>query len=317
MGQETSESQQDAQPPQTPLPLPPPYPYYYPQSNQKEIKILDIWKFLVKNKLLISLITVISTTIAVVVALLSTPIYRAETLLVPVNKDGKGGGMSALAGQFGGLASMAGINFGGGGGSDTITAIATLKSRTFTEQFIRDYKLLPILFEDEGEITEQNKAVNDSGKAPTMWDAHKVFNTIRNISEDKKTGLITLSIEWKDPKQAANWANELVTRINMRFRADALKESERNLKFLHEQINKTSVVDIQTALFGLIESEMKKAMLANVSDEYAFNIIDVAVEPEERIKPKRRVIVMLGFVIGVFLGIFSGFLRHLVSLQRD
>ena len=49
---------------------------------------------------------------------------------VPAQGD-SGGGLSQLAGQFGGLASMAGISLGGGKGDDNAIAIELLKSRSF------------------------------------------------------------------------------------------------------------------------------------------------------------------------------------------
>ena len=37
---------------------------------------------------------------------------------------------------------------------------------------------------------------------------------MRRVSEDRKTGLVTLSIQWKDSVVAANWANAVVMRLN-------------------------------------------------------------------------------------------------------
>ena len=53
----------------------------------------------------------------------------------------------------------------------------------------------------------------------------------------------------------------------------------------------------------LIEMEMKTSMLANSSLEYAFKVIDPAIAPQKRIKPKRALIVILGGILGVFLSI--------------
>jgi uncharacterized protein involved in exopolysaccharide biosynthesis len=48
-------------------------------------------------------------------------------------------------------------------------------------------------------------------------------------------------------------------------------------------------------------------MLANVNEDFAFEVIDPAVAPETREKPERQLIVALGGVCGIFLGIFSVF----------
>ena len=49
-------------------------------------------------------------------------------------------------------------------------------------------------------------------------------------------------------------------------------------------------------------------MLANVNEDFALEVIDPAVAPETREKPKRKLIVALGGVCGGFLGIFAVFL---------
>ena len=152
--------------------------------------------------------------------------------------------------------------------------------------------------------------------APTLWDAYNLFDkSIRSIDIDKKTGLVTLSIDWKDPKLAAAWANKLVVMLNSSLRADAIDESKQNLKFLREQIEKTSIVQIQQSLFGLVEAEMKKSMLANVTSEYAFKVIDPAVIPERKIKPKRASIVIMSFMLGGFLGTFIALIRRYMREQ--
>lgn len=54
-------------------------------------------------------------------------------------------------------------------------------------------------------------------------------------------------------------------------------------------------------------------MLAKSREEYSFKIIDPPVVPEERIKPKRRLIVMLGFIIGFFLAVFFAFGKNYIK----
>ena len=62
---------------------------------------------------------------------------------------------------------------------------------------------------------------------------------------------------------------------------------------------------MRAVLYNLLESEKQKAMLANVNEDFALEVIDPAVAPETREKPKRKLIVALGVVSGAFLGIFA------------
>jgi len=292
------------------------YQYYVVNNKADSINLIELSKILLGYKKIIAFSITLVASISLFIAVTTEPVFRAEALLAPTNKNSQKSGVSGLASQFGGLASIVGVNLNGGGRNDKETILATLRARSFTTQFINENKLLPILFENDFKKNASGEE-NDSFKPPTMWDAYKLFNDIRKVSEDKNTGLITLSIEWKDPNLAAQWVNLLVARINMHLRAEALKESEQNLIFLRKQIDKTSVVDIQQAMFGLIESEMKKAMLASASDEYAFKVIDKAIAPEERISPNRRKIVMLGVFGGVLLGVVLAFFAYFIKSQRE
>lgn len=283
--------------------------------EEDEINLLDYWRVLVDYKWLIFAFTFLASITAVTAALLMTPIYRAEVLVAPADEK-SGGGLSALAGQFGGLASLAGINIGGGGG-ETEAAIATINSRAFTDNFIQDNKLMPILFENIW--SEQNKQwlVESEENVPTAWDAYKIFDGIRSISQDKKSGMITLAVEWKDPELAAKWANQLIDRINAYQKAQAITEAKESIAYLKQELEQTSVVEMRQSIYRLIEAQTKQIMLANVRDDYAFKVIDPAVVPQEKVKPKRALISILGFMVGLMLGIFTAFFLSFIKKQKQ
>ena len=77
---------------------------------------------------------------------------------------------------------------------------------------------------------------------------------------------------------------------------------------------------MRDVLYNLLESEKQKAMLANVNEDFALEVIDPAVVPEQRENPNRKLIVALGGVCGGFLGIFAvfcfQFLKKLKSSDR-
>ncbi len=294
----------------------PPYAYYS-QINamgEDEINLMDYWRVLVKYKWLIVLVTSFFTVISIVVALLMTPIYRAEILLAPIVEE-KSGAASAL-GQFGGLASMAGVNLGGN--ESTEQSLAVLKSRNFLDKFIKEEKLLPILFFDMWNKSTGSWLVESEENIPSMWDAYKLFSKTVLMSDiDVDSGLVTVSVEWKDPKLAAEWTNKLISRLNQQLRTTAVSEAANSINYLQEQLQQTSVVDMHQVLYRLIESETQKIMLAKVRDQYAFKVIDPAVAPEEKVKPKRSFIVLVGFLSGFIFSIFLSFLLSFISKQHE
>ncbi len=299
--------------------MPPPVPaYFYPP--EEEIDLMELWQVLVENKVLIAKITGACTAVALVIAIFTTPIYRAETLLVPVSAE-KSVGLAAIAGQFGGLSRLAGINLGGDGSTEE--SIATLKSRELTTAFIKEEGLMPILFESAWD--KNTKAwkkmwwnFSDEKDGPTAWDAYKLFDeNIRSVNVDKKTNLVTVAIEWEDQELAAKWANKLVKRVNQERRQEAIEEAEKSIKYLEDQLQKTGVVEIQQSIYKLIEAQTKSKMVASTREEYAFKVIDKAVVPEEKAKPKRKLIVILGLFLGGMAGVFTAFFRRFLKNQRE
>lgn len=269
------------------------------QEYEDEIDLRELALRLWARKGLILLCTAIGAAAAVTYALLATPMFRAEATL-SIRDDNQRGGLAAAAGQLGGLADLAGLSVPGS--KDKAVAIATLRSRALIEQFIADRKLVEVLLPPAGE-----GGLLGQKDAPTVWQAHGTFiENYFKVTEDKKSGLITVSVEWKDPAQATAWVTEIVARANDRLRQVAIQESEKNLAYLEQQAKATNVVEIQQALYRLAEAEIKKLMLARGAGEYAFKTVDPAREPERRFKPKRAIISVVGTFLGGFLGVFLG-----------
>jgi len=274
---------------------------------EEPINWREHWQLLVENRKLIGIITAASTILALLTAFLITPIYRAEVLLAPVSEE-KTGMLGSLTGQFGDLAALAGINLGSSE-DKSAEAIAALKSRSLATAFFKEENVLPVLFPREWNA--EKKAWKDKDDAPTDWEAYEEFDEdIRFVSVDRKTGLVTLMIEWKDPVRAAQWANKLVNMVNTRLRAEAVADADKSISYLEKQLRVSGEVEIQQSIYRLIEAQTKKRMVANTREEYAFKVIDAAVTPERKIRPKRILMIMMGFLIGLMLAVSVVFIRN-------
>ncbi|MDQ8186272.1 Wzz/FepE/Etk N-terminal domain-containing protein [Pelagicoccus sp. SDUM812002] len=299
---------------------PPPYPQYPYPHEEDELSLIDLWNIVWKRKWPWLTFGPLFAIIGIFYALNQSEIFRAEATLVPNTGERGGGGLAALAGQFGGLASMAGINPGSGGSTET--AIATLKSRKFLMPFLEDEEVLKAIFPKQwDEDTKTWIASNErtqEGNRPSKLRSYERFRQYMNISEDKKTGIVTLAMELQDPVLAAKWTNQLADRLNAHLREQAKLEAEKNLEYLNKQIAETRVLEIKESLYGLIESQTKNAMLANAKEDYAFKVIDPAMTPEERVKPKRTLIVIAAGLLGGFFGLFFCFVLHFAeSVKRQ
>jgi uncharacterized protein involved in exopolysaccharide biosynthesis len=288
-----------------------------PSVNEDEIDLLELIRTLLHAWKTIVGITTACVGLAVAYALYAPEVFKAETLLAPASEE-KSGASSALS-QFGGLAAMAGISIPSD--SNVEQVVATLQSRKFLRQYIDGKKLLPVLFEDMWDAESQAWLVQTQNDKPTEQKAVESFKEILSVDEDKKSGLVSLSVSWKNPAVAAEWANDLVKQLNDQLREKAITDSQKRVGYLEQELAKTTLQDMRAVLYNLLESEKQKAMLANVNEDFALEVIDPAVAPEIREKPKRTLIVVLAGVCGGFLGIFvvffAQFLRKLDSYSSS
>ena len=238
-------------------------------------------------------------------AFLMKPVYRAASVMVAVGSERQGlsGSLSGAIGSLGGLASLAGINIGSNS-AETEEALAVLKSREFTEAFIRDKQLMAKLF--AGMWDKQANTWKAGVVPPTPAKAYRYFNkAIRSVQQDKKTGLITVQIDWKDPAEAAAWANELVQRLNAEMRARAIDKTNASIGYLEKELNTTSVVATREAINRLIEVQVKQRMLANVTQEFTFRVVDKALpsDKDDPIRPQKVLMIAAGIAVGLAIGI--------------
>lgn len=266
--------------------------------------LTELLRLLWARRLLIAASVVGFSLLAAAAAFLMTPVYRSSVLLVPAEVETSG--MSSLLGglgELGGLAALAGLDIGGSG-TATDEALAVLRSRAFTESFIRDHDLLPQLFDDQWD--EAASRWRDPEDPPTMAEGHKYFDeTVRSVSQDTRTGLVTVRVDWRDPDTSADWANELVDRLNAEMRRRAIARTDASVKYLEEELANTVIVDTRTAISRLMETQINQRMLANVTEEYAFRVLDRALPPDDDdpVRPRTLVMIVSAAAAGLLFGV--------------
>lgn len=275
-----------------------------------EIDFFALWQTLVEAKWLILTITLVCTALATTAAFVMTKKYKAEVVLT-VADDAKGkSGLGGLASQFGGLADMAGVTVAGGNSAELMVAV--LKSKRLLSDFVTENNLMPILFAKKWDGQAKKWAVDDPEEIPTLNDAIKLIEKkIMVVNADKKTGLITLTMEWKNAQQATDWANDLVKRANKIERDRSIKEAETSTAYLTEELKKTSVVEVQQAIYRLIEAQVKSVMLANTREQFALKVLDpaIAVDEKDFVTPKRGLIIAISAIAGLLFGSLIAFIR--------
>jgi uncharacterized protein involved in exopolysaccharide biosynthesis len=266
---------------------------------EQGIDLIVTWIVLKRYKVFIALCTVACVLGASIYAFMATPMFRAEAAITEAH-DSNLQGNAPIAGQLGGIASLAGLALGVGGGQGR-EALATLKSRRLAELFITRYGL-------------KDRLLARTRGPRTMWHAVALFRKdVLNVDEDRKTGVTTISMYWTSPTEAAQWANDYIALSNEVMRNRAADDARRNIDYLTNQLRQTASVEVQRALNNLVESETKTLMLAGRAD-YAFATIDPAVPPELKASPKRVIIILVALVAGLFAGLLIAIARYKVAL---
>jgi len=260
-----------------------------------------------------ALVFAVSVTFGITMTIVSftmTPIYRGTTILARAEseKSMMGSGLSSTLGSLSGFAALAGLGLGGT--DDVIEeSLAVLKSRHFTEEFIQDNNLMPVLFPKlwDARAGHWKEGIK---KVPTLAKGYEAFDRIRKIERDSKTELITVRIDWKDPVTAADWANRLPERLNREMRDRALTQAEDSLGYLQKEDADTVDVPTREAISRLIEGQIKRKMLAHVTKEFALHFVDRAIpaDPDEPVRPVKVVYIAFGLFFGAGAGIAAALL---------
>lgn len=215
-------------------------------------------------------------------------IYRAEALVSVAADSGGGSPLGSLSGSVGALASLAGLG-GGSGDQARTTHIAMLRSRQFIGAYIGEHDLLPSLFPDRWDAQARNWRAGGKGP-PSVQEAVDLFlKKVFSVTEDRRTGLLTLRVDWSDRENIAGWLNGLIASANATARAQAIGQSEEALKHLSSELNTVDNVVVRASISSLVAQQLNRRMLANTRPDYAFEVIDPAQTPRPgiRVSPSR------------------------------
>jgi uncharacterized protein involved in exopolysaccharide biosynthesis len=174
------------------------------QIREDEISLRDYWNVLQRKKVLLISIFLLSVIVTITVSLLLPKYYKSETVIIPSGSEagGLGAALSAMP-LVGALAGTAGIQTP----ADKVMVI--LKSRTTAEAVIQRFDLLRVF--NEADWDAAKGAWKNPAKPPLMQDAVKKLTQDISTFSKSREGAITVTVEWKNPKLAADMANYYIT----------------------------------------------------------------------------------------------------------
>jgi uncharacterized protein involved in exopolysaccharide biosynthesis len=303
-------------------------------SNQfdEEIDLRELFAVLWAGKVRIIAITAIFAFASVIYALSLPNQYKATVLLAPSQSSSSG--LSGALGQLGGLASLAGVSIGGGESNDSQLALEIMQSWSFIENFIAKNGLAVEVYAavdwDKGSNklqidqnifdTKTNTWLIEEDSArqglPNSWKLYKSFSKMLVVFLDKKSGLISVSIEYYSPQLAKQWLDLYVAAINKHMQERQTIKVSRNIEYLEAQIEKTEIAGMQEVFYTIIEEQLKSKMLAEASPDYVFTAVSPSMVPQEKSQPKRALICVIGTLFGGMLSVILVLVLYYLRRSR-
>ena len=284
-----------------------------------EVNLLELFGILWNGKKILLAFILSASFLSVFISLSLSDVYKSEALLAPVASDNSNS--NNPLGQLSGLADMAGMNLSNNKINKTTMGMEVLKSRKFYNNLVEKYEILVPLMATKDWNKSQNALIYDANiydiskdlwlKKPSVQEGYEEFNKIFNISQNEN-GVINISVEHHSPFIAKQWLDWIIVEINNTSRNDDITQAERSVSYLNEQLLSTQLSEIREGLNDLVKTQVETIMLAKVTPEYLFRIIDPPFVPEEKFKPSRALICILGFILGGIIGSLCVIIKHFI-----
>jgi uncharacterized protein involved in exopolysaccharide biosynthesis len=235
------------------------------QGDAEGSNFLELATALACRKWFLLKATLAAGAAGIIVALLLPNWYTAETKILPPQQQAQSSAtalLSSLAGSsLGSLASSAGLGIK----SPNDLYVGLLKTRPITDALIRRFDLQKIY------------------RAKDMTAARKRLAELTSVVSEKD-GMISVSVEDKDRKQAATLANAYVEELRNLTKGLAITEASQRRLFYEEQL-KQAKDDLAVAEVGLKQAQQKSGMIQ--LDAQAKSIIDTIGNLRARIAAKK------------------------------
>jgi len=298
--------------------------------QEDEIDLRELFATILKYKYKILFFTIIITSLTIIYTMSIPNSYKSEVILSP-----QGQSKSSSLGGLGALAGLAGVSLGGSSSMDAFSSLNTiLKNNTFNKMMIKKYDLinkLSVNNMDKNLVFAMNNRTfydllnNKVDDHINVNDEDKIYTTIQslkgmiNLSQDKKTSSITLSVNSKDRFLAKELLELYLKESTTQLEKLDMQDLEKKLKYYKEELSNTQDIELRTQLSQLVSSLMQKKVLSKASEYYNVRKITQAEVAyiKDKTKPKRGLIVVVSFITSLILAIFMVFFIEFLRGNKE
>ncbi len=195
------------------------------QYSEEEIHLLDYLIVCLKQRRMIVAITLSVGLLTALISLVMAPQYRAETRIFSAPRESTGMAVQLMA-QFNGLAGFAGS--AAGMQEPNKLFVEMLESRTILDAVIDRFDLIKVYDQE------------------FKFKARKILQKHLRIKDDVKSGVITVAVDDRDRKAAADMANAMVEELKSLVKELAVTEASQRRLFFEQQLKETKLSLVQS-----------------------------------------------------------------------
>lgn len=273
-------------------------------DTDDEIDLLELWNILWRGKWLVTGFSAVCTLAAVIAVLfVLTPKYKAEAVLRAT-------------------------------GSSQPIIEGYLNSADFKKELVRKFDLLPIMYADKWDAKAESWKTTSPEEIPTARQAIASEDFPLASSVDKKSKLVTVTWEGRDPEQTASLLQNSLDLLSSYMTEEYVTDAQTQITILEQELGPLanqfdSVWDKfwQVDKVSIASTELLRAYtnlkdkLSNLKAEDAlarkFDILSSPIPPYKPFKPKKALIVALTAVGSGFLGVLIVFVREAVRKVKQ
>jgi tyrosine-protein kinase Etk/Wzc len=271
------------------------------QDDADEINLADYFRVILKYRRMIFWICAVTVIITAVVSMLLPKMYAATTSVVPpmdvMQKEAlMAGGLSAAKSPM--LRQIMDVTSIG----DMYVGI--LQSRSVADALIDRFNL--------AEVYHIPKYISDVRKELAKRTSIKVASD----------GIVAITVEDRDPCRSASLANAYVDELDRQNKRLSIGQSTSKRVFLENRLREIkqelSQIDsllsrdakIKEMLFELLTKEYEIAKIEEAKSMPTIQVLDRAVVPEKKCKPKTVRATLIAGIAGLFVSVFGAFVRE-------
>ncbi len=303
--------------------------------------MFSIIKRTLKHKVLAIVTFIVIVGLAFALALLSTPFYKTEAKIIyQVSGASQSGSLSALA-------AIAGISTSKGDDPSAYLNDIILSNYMMQAILAEKWKVSKALPDTLTPVSLQTLWKIEPDTTKEDWQIKLEYGMLSALkegkyivfSQDKKTGVITLSTEFEDPQVSFDVNNFVFNQLNdilinkMHFKAaenrkfteerleevkETLKEAEETLRRFRQR-NRLRLdpadeledarlqrdVLVNQEIMIQLRKQYELAKIDEARDMPVLDVIDAPMKPIDKSKPKRKLIVVAGGMAAVFFSILT------------